>query len=470
MEEGEVLHEHVSFRGISLKTVRFYDVLTKFVDEQEVERGFPYGPDAVKIKTISDKRRQRVHGDFRDAGLFGQDKFDAGSRDCLIITEGEEDAMAAYEMLLGNRPSFAAVSIKSGAGSAYSSLVDSYQWVDSFSKIYICFDNDEAGKNAVQSIQGLFDFNKVYRVDLTLFKDANDYLQEGHANDFVAAVNSARRFAPDNIISSFDDIAKALDEADAEMLAEWPFPGLNEKLYGIFRGDVIVVKAPEGVGKTEFFRATEYHILQSTENNIGIIHLEESNSTTIKALAGYHLDVPATLPDCGLSKEDILRGYRQAVKDQDGRVHIHSSFSVEDEQAFLGNLRFLARAAGCGIIFLDHITWLATGDDPNEDERKKLDRISQKLKLLAKELDIAIIMISHVNDDGQTRGSRNISKVANTVIALSRDLLSGDTRTFFTVEKARLGGMTGPAGCGYFDRRTGKLLPTQPEVIAMENS
>ena len=101
---------------------------------------------------------------------------------------------------------------------------------------------------------------------------------------------------------------------------------------------------------------------------------------------------------------------------------------------------------------------MATGLQ-DEDERKKLDRISQKLKLLAKELRFALVMISHVNDDGKTRGSRNITKVANSVIHLDRAVSEGSTGTQITVEKARLGGRTGPGGKAYFDRESGRLLP-----------
>ena len=72
-----------------------------------------------------------------------------------------------------------------------------------------------------------------------------------------------------------------------------------------------------------------------------------------------------------------------------------------------------------------------------------------------------MVMISHVNDEGKTRGSRNITKVANTVIHLTRDMLSGseDIRNTvsFMIEKARLGGKTGPAGTAFFDPDTGIL-------------
>src|SRR5690606_29924139 len=156
----------------------------------------------------------------------------------------------------------------------------------------------------------------------------------------------------------------------------------------------------------------------------------------------------------GLSATDIFEGYKKAVSGDDQRVHIYSSFELEDENIFLDNIRFLATGANCSVIFFDHITWLGTGLD-QEDERRKLDRISQKLKLLAKELRICIVIISHTNDDGRTRGSRNIENVANTIIHLTRDKDSPDQTVRNTinllVEKARLGGRTGPSGKAYFD-------------------
>lgn len=462
MEAQEGTFDIVGFRTISKKTAQFYGVQTKFVDGEPFERGFPFGKHAIKIKNIENKKSQRCTGLFKDAPLFGMDRFDRGSKPSVTITEGEEDAMAAFEMLRGNS---ACISLKSGADSAFRDLSrkDIYEWVDSFDKIYICFDNDEVGQRAVKTIQGLFNFKKVYHVKMSKYKDANEYLENGDADEFEAMWKASKRFVPDNIISSFFDIEKALEESKDDLLGTFPFPDLNEKTYGLFAGDVIVVKAPEGVGKTEFFRALEYHLLKTTKHPIGVIHLEEDNATTIKAIAGYELRVPAVLPDCGLSKQDILDGYRRAVSDDEGRIHIHSSFDIEDEGSFIGNIRFLVSAAGCRFIFLDHISWLATGGE-DEDERKKLDRISQKLKLLAKELKFTLIMISHVNDDGKTRGSRNISKVANVVISLDRDLHSGSNATYLLVEKARLGGRTGPAGKAYFHQMTGRL-EAEPEIV-----
>ncbi len=68
------------------------------------------------------------------------------------------------------------------------------------------------------------------------------------------------------------------------------------------------------------------------------------------------------------------------------------------------------------------------------------------------------MIVSHVNDDGLTRGSRNISKVADIRVDLTRDVKNSDDRkrntTNLMVSKNRFCGRTGPAGQLLFDPYT----------------
>jgi twinkle protein len=463
-------------RGLSEGTLRFYDIQTKFRDGEPIETGFPYRPGAFKVRGFNEKTFTSI-GDMKTPGLFGKNRFDPGSKESITICEGEYDAPSIFQVTGGNT---AGVSVRSSS-QAFKDCSTDRDYINSFKRIIICFDNDEQGQKAARQVSSLFDFNKVYHVKFNKHKDANDYLQNSEGPDLYTAWKGARRYSPDNIISQFGQIEDTLNEVKEDKIGEYPFKSLNQHLYGIHKGEIIVIKAgswapgksSSGVGKTEMFRAIEHHFLKTTKVKVGIIHLEEDNATTIKAIAGYELGQPAVLPDSGLSASDIFEGYKKAVGNDDTRVHIYSSFELEDETIFLDNLRFLGTAAGCSVFFLDHITWLGTGLE-QEDERRKLDRLSQKLKLLAKELRIAIVMISHTNDEGRTRGSRNIENVANTIIHLTRDKDSPDpvvrNTVHISVEKARLGGRAGPAGKAYFDPYTNVLREFQQEDLIPEKS
>ena len=71
-------------------------------------------------------------------------------------------------------------------------------------------------------------------------------------------------------------------------------------------------------------------------------------------------------------------------------------------------------------------------------------------------------MISHVNDNNQTRGSRYITKVGDTIINIYRDKVNPDPverlKTVIEIEGARLmGATTGPAGYAIYDEEV-KIL------------
>jgi twinkle protein len=467
MDSSQYSFEIYEHRGLRKSVLERFNVRCKFFEGDPIEVAFYYDNGAIKIRNLADKKF-RSQGDMSSAHLFGKNVFDKGSKKVITITEGEYDAMSVSQMI-GEET--AVVSVRSST-SAKVDCTAEYDYINSFDKIVLNFDNDEVGQAAAKKVSSLFDFRKVYNLSLTLHKDANAYLENDLQKEYYDAWKGVKRYTPDNLLSTMREFEEALKSKREEKLADYPFETLQRMLFGLHKGEVVVIKAPEGVGKSEFFRAMENHVLKTTSHPIGLIHLEEDNGTTLRAMAGYFSEQPILHPEHDYEDQEVLKILKEIAGDQDSRFVLHSSFDVEDEDSFIDNVRFMVAACSCQILFFDHISWLATGaTDKNDDERKRLDRISQRLKLLAKELGFCLVMISHVNDDGLTRGSRNISKVANTVISLFRDKTSTDPverlKTMIMVEKARLiGSKEGPAGYAIYDEE--KLMLVCPTKKGLE--
>lgn len=443
-----------TFRGISPATFKKYGVTYGLgEDGKPVTVNFPYGNGHTKIRFLADKQFKTAGEIERNTGyLFGMDKFPKNSSKAITITEGEFDAMAAFEIFGGRYP---VVSVSS-AGAAYKDISQDIDYLNTYDKIYLCFDSDEPGQKALQKVAGLFDFNKVYHVKMDQFKDANDYLRNHKKDDFIKEWWAAKRFLPEGVISSYSEFDEIIDAASDVESVSYPFETLNDMTYGIRTGEVVLLTALEGVGKTEIVRSIEHHLLKTTENSIGVIHLEESKSRILKGFAGYELKVPAHLPDTTVSNEDIKKALRQATG-SDERLHIYTHFGSDDPDIILNTIRFMVGPCKCKYVFLDHITMAVTGLE-EQDERRVLDYLSTQLATMAEDLDFALILVSHVNDEGKTRGSRNISKVASTWIHLDRDITSDSLQvrntTDLTIRKNRFAGQTGPAGSLLFDAGT----------------
>jgi twinkle protein len=455
--------QQVSYRSHAVSTLKKYGVTLKVstATGDILEAIYPYPNEGIKTRNMVAKTFSWPS--HKGPALFGMDKFSGGSAMAVTVTEGEEDTLASYEMLGSKYP---VVSIQS-SGTAAKDCIANKEWLESFEKIYLCFDNDEQGRKAETAVAALFPYQKIYIVKKTKFKDANDYLINGCAEEYRKLWFNARRMEADNLISSFEGVRAELSLPKKKSICTFPFKNLQDALYGIRTGETYLFKALEGIGKTELLGAIEYHAAKTTDVPLGIIHLEEPVKRSVDRFVNYEIKEPVHLEGVNehLTIEDKLKIFSEVAK-RDERISFYKrGKSDTSTDHFLAAVRFMVAAAGCKMVFFDHITRLATAFRL-DDERKELDYVSTKLSELAEELDFALLMITHVNDDGKTRGSRNISKEAWNVVSLSRDLTADDpiTRntTSLTVEKNRHGSTTGPAGALYFDPLTFMLSDEKP--------
>lgn len=441
-------YEYLPHRGLTRSTLEFYDIKTKVDTEgKPVSLGFRYPNASFKVRELGDKV-YRWEGP-SIAGLFGRDKFSAGSNKFVTITEGEYDAASLYQVL--GSP---VVSIRSSS-SAAADIVHERSWLNSFDTIVLAFDGDVAGREAVRSVAKLFDYNKILVVNFDKRKDANEYLQHDEADELRTIWKNAKRYLPATVISSFDDFSRILTETPKAGIP-YPFPSLNTMTYGIRKGESVLLTAQEGVGKTEVMHSIIHQLLTETEDAVAAIPLEEPQGHLLRSLAGIELKMPTHLPECSVSEEQVFETIKKICKSDD-RFHVYSHFGSDDPDILLDTIRFLVTARNVGYVCLDHISMVVSGL-AGEDERRALDYFSTRLEMMVKELNFSLIFISHVNDNGQTRGSRYIGKVADIRINIDRDLMAEDevTRntTTFTVPKNRFCGKTGFAGKYAFDQYT----------------
>lgn len=446
----------ISFCGLNKDTLEKFGIYSNVDDSGKVvEHVYPYANGALKHRLAADKQFY-ASGPMSSATLFGKDKFSPGSAMSITITEGEKDAASVYQMLGSKYP---CVSVR-GASSAKLDCQNEHKYLNSFEKIYLCFDNDEPGQKAAKEVASLFDVNKIYFVEMGGgCKDGNDYLTQGKQSEFVKLWWNAKRFIPKGIINSNEGVAEILRSKGASTIAHYPFTTLDEMTYGIRSGEFILFTALEKVGKTEIIRAIEHKLIKDTDYKMGIIHLEEGEKRSIQGLLSYEFDTPCHLPDCNVSVDEQIKKYTELVK-VDGRVNYYTHFGSDDPDTILDVIRYLVSVEGCKFIFLDHITMLVTGFE-GDDERKKLDYISTRLAMLTRELDFTLFCVSHVNDNGQTRGSRNIAKVADLIVHLERDIeaetFEKRNTTSPIVKGNRFAGRSGPAGYLRFDPFTYKV-------------
>jgi len=347
-------------RGISKETAEKYGVKTVFdANGQIAQHHYPFyingEQSANKIRYVKDKRFS-FEGTIQGSGLFGQNLFKEGGK-YLTIVEGECDAMAAYE-LLGSK--WAVVSIKRGAQSAVKDVKENIEYVESFDNVVICFDKDKQGIEAAKKVASILKPRKAKIVTLPNgYKDPNDMLKQGKHQDFTRAWWDAQMYTPSGIIRVSQKQKDFLNRKKKPSVP-YPWEGLNKKLIGLRAGELVTLTGGTGLGKSSITRELEHWLINHTEDNVGIIALEEDWRRTVDGILSIEANARLYIDHIREDySEDTLVTMFDKVFSND-RVFVHAHFGTNEIDDIFSKLRYLIVGCDCKWVVVDHLHMLVS--------------------------------------------------------------------------------------------------------------
>ena len=414
-------------------------------------------------------------GDTKAAGLYGQHLWKEGGK-MLVITEGEIDCLSISQAQ-GNR--FPCVSVGTGAAGAKKAVANNLEFVESFERVIIMFDNDQTGIDAAKDVASILSVGKAAICTLPL-KDANEMLVSGKQAQLIDAMWQAKTYRPDGIIAGID-LWEVVSTDDNTETVLYPFHGLNQKTLGMRRGELVTITAGSGVGKTQICREIAYHLLRENQT-IGYIALEESTKRTALGLMGLDINVPLHIDKEGIDENALKSAFTNTVGS--GRVYLYDHFGSLATDNLLNKVRYLAKGCGVGFVILDHLSIVVSGVDDG-DERKAIDVIMTKLRSLCEETGIGIILVSHLKkpsgdkgwEDGlqislnSLRGSAGIAQLSDICIGVERNQ-QGDNPdvSLIRVLKNRFSGDTGIATYVHYNKETGRMTEVQDPTVFQDET
>ena len=476
-------------RKISQATAKKYSVkAVQDLKGQVIKHFYPYynGHELSATKCRNSLTKDFfVQGSYNETGLFGQQLFKGGKY--VTITEGECDAMAAYE-LLGSK--WAVVSIKRGAQGAVRDIKESLEFFDDFENVIVAFDNDKAGKEAAVKVARLFKPGKARILTLPNgFKDPNDMLKSNRHKDFVESWWASKVYTPSGVINVTEQREK-FHNREKKQSVPYPYEGLNKKLYGLRQGELVTLTGGTGLGKSSVTREIEHWLVKQTQDNVGIIALEEDWRRTIDGILSIEANARLYIDQERekFSKEELDKMFDMLYDGENkNRVWVHSHFGTNDIDDIFTKLRFMIIGCDCKWVVVDHLHMLVSAVHDG-DERRAIDSIMTRLRSLVEETGAGIILVSHLRRvDGNKghengievslshlRGSNSIGQLSDCVIALERNQQSDDPdearTTRLRILKSRYTGDVGMAARVIYDAETGRLSELTDEDIEFDSS
>lgn len=368
--------------------------------------------------------------------IYGANRLGNGGK-MVCVCMGEKDALTVSQLWNNTFPVVSPANGEAGIQKDFAPWLDRLARYD---KVVIVQDMDAAGLKAGQLLAAMLPPGKAFLAKLPR-KDANEtYLQDGD-KVLRVALHNATAYRPDGIVDA--------DEIDASLLdpTEWgfslPYDFLYKWTYGILPGQVWVIGAGTGIGKSDFAAEIVAHLIKPAEDGgayqpMALFNYEAGPKRSLKLIVGKLWSKRFNIPDPEdgtenpyWSRADIeaARTYR---REHCAKLFINDHRGAVDWASVKERLRFLKHSADISGGVVDPMAAMAAQE---EDERKFLDRMMAESKSLAEELGIFIIFVSHLarpkdgksHEEGgratlaQFRGSGGIVMWASYVIVLERD-------------------------------------------------
>ena len=363
-----------------------------------------------------------VVGTLNAKPLIGMHLFSGGRK--LIITEGEIDMLTLSQVQSNKYP---VVSLPNGCSSAAKVITANLEYLSNFEEIILCFDMDDVGQEAAKACADILMGNNVKLMQLPL-KDPNEMLVAGRTEELINAIWNAKKHRPDGLLAVEDVMSSALKPVESGL--PWMFDGLNASSNGRHFGEIVLLGAGTGLGKTDLMlQQANYDIVELGEK-VGFFLLENDPEEVLQYLAGkndHRKYYEPNHPDQS-DKESMAESFKRYID----KCFIYDNFGLCEWERVKSKLLYLIHL-GYRVFYVDHLTALATGN-PDVSEKEALEFIMADIAEFAKRYNLLFHLVSHLStpakgshEEGaipqirEFKGSRATGFWAHQIIGLARN-------------------------------------------------
>lgn len=268
--------------------------------------------------------------------------------------------------------------------------------------------------------------------DNTEFYDVLDYAEQKLYNLRNGAGNDRMRKL-ESVVREEMDYLKELsgDETGKFEPIKVGISSVDNFLGGLNKGNLIILAARPGVGKTSFALNMAYNVASSSRyeprKSIAFFSLEMSNSELSKRILSSTLHIDSEALRLGTLKDDEWDDIYDFWHDTLPNVN----FIMDDTPAItiLDIKSKLRKINNLGLVVIDYLQ-LMNSAKKTESRVQEISDLTRSLKLMAKEIDVPVILLSQLSrsvekDDraprlSDLRDSGSIEQDADVVIFLSR--------------------------------------------------
>lgn len=217
----------------------------------------------------------------------------------------------------------------------------------------------------------------------------------------IASGNETKGFAHirDVLKSTLDNLNLLATNPDAAHGTPTGFSDLDNTLVGMGSGELILVGARPGMGKTSFVLNIASNVAKTTKKTVCIFSLEMSNEELVsRMLSGEGMVDSYNIRSGKLTPEDWKNIAHAAASLAECEILIDDTTGI----TVSGMKAKLRRVKNLGLVVIDYLQ-LMQGESHTDNRVQEVGEISRNMKILAKELRVPVVCCAQLSRGPESR-------------------------------------------------------------------
>ena len=202
-------------------------------------------------------------------------------------------------------------------------------------------------------------------------------------------------------------------QANLELLAqkkravtglETGFYDLDRHTAGLHGGEMIILAARPGMGKTSFALNIATNAAMTTDKAIAIFNLEMSAEMLVNRMISAVGQIDSYKLQTGQLQSNDWKRYNEAMSQlADTNIYIEDNAGITASEIRAKCRRLANSEKGLGLVVIDYLQLVTSGGRRTESRQVEVSEISRSLKTMALELNVPVIALAQLSRNAEKR-------------------------------------------------------------------
>jgi replicative DNA helicase len=205
----------------------------------------------------------------------------------------------------------------------------------------------------------------------------------------------------ESVLATYDHLQKITgDDKEKYLGIKTGFSALDRAICGLNKSDLILIAGRPGMGKTAFSVNIAQNVAKSSGKQVVIFSLEMSSEQLTARVLSSTARIPSVDFRTGNMSRDQwhnLSYAAQVVSEYPILIDDRAGITAAEMKAGLRRIKNL------GLVVIDYLQLMSTGGKRTENRVQEVSDITRSLKIMAKELDVPVLVCSQLSRGPDSR-------------------------------------------------------------------